>query len=741
MGSCLRPPGQECWVEFRVWNENCTTRKAHCIDPEHRKRPLNPVQSQFPSPEELISSNRPSFYHRFRTRATYIGNSNVIRFALWFSLFILAGAVIILLLESREENSSFTNLFQALWFTVVTITTVGYGDISPSGPLSKTWAMVEMLAGIGLVGVITGSVASVLVEGSRKRALGLAPLKHIRNHIVVCGWKKDIRNILLGILAANRWLIARDLVVVTTRSPNEVEELTRERRLRGLHFVFGSHTDRAVLEMARVNEARRVVILADESAQGKRRDPDSTTVLSATVVETINPVVYTCTEIVHPHFIPYLKPAGVEEVVLGEKNAREILSAGSLGDGIGNVITCFLPEFGEQLRVMPIPPPLIRAPYAELARQLASQGYMAIGLLENTGKLHDRKQEKIREALKQLDYASSVEALGKVENLTSNVPLFNPPPGYTTGEHSKILVLLPSARTQSSEEARRRGAQIPEKRQSGPEHLFICGWKPNMASLLENILDNHRAAGRKLEKVTVVARLPAEEREQISSRRGLRKVELIVGEPTNPNVLKESGIAKATRALILTTPDSERLNEEADARNLLICYAVNDLNPSTYKCVELFSPSFVKHLRIANVEETLYTQQYQRMMLVQASLGTGLSSSVVSLFDPAGPVLRVTGFPGQEPGLSFSDHRRHFADRGQQLIGLIEHSGSDHVRKKKYLHQAQSQPRIREGIERLVQIKRIHSNEAVLNPPGDFIPGIHSRAVVIFPGREDGQSG
>ena len=702
---------------------------------------MKPIKSQFPSPEELISSNRPSFYHRLRTQATYIGNSNVLRFALWFSLFILAGAVIILLLEAGEENSSFTNLFQALWFTVVTITTVGYGDISPSGPLSQTWAMVEMLAGIGLVGVITGSVASVLVEGNRKRALGLAPLKHIRNHIVVCGWKKDIRNILLGILAANRWLIARDLVVVTNRSPNEVEELTRERRLRGLHFVFGSHTDRAVLEMARVNEARRVVILADESAQGIRRDPDSRTVLSATVVEAVNPVVYTCTEIVHPHFIPYLKPAGVEEVVLGEKNAREILSAGSLGDGISNVMTRFLPEFGEQLRVMPIPPNLIQAPYAELARQLASQGYMAIGLLENTGKLHDRKREKIREALKQLDYASSVEALQKMENLTSNVPRFSPTPGYASGEHTKILVLLPSARTQSSEEAQRRSGQIPEKRQSGPEHLFICGWKPNMADLLEDILENHRAVGRKLSKVTVVARLPVGEREQISSRRGLKNVKVIAGEPTDPNVLKKAGIAKAMRVLILTDPESERINEETDARNLMISYAVNELNPATYKCVELYSPSFEEHLRIANVEETLYTQQYQRMMLVQASLGTGLSSSVGSLFDPASPVLRVTGFPGREPGLSFSDYQRHFVDMGQQLIGLIEHSGSDHVRKQKYLYQARSQPRIQDGIERLVQIKRIHSNEAVLNPPGDFIPGIHSRAVVIFPGREDGQSG
>jgi voltage-gated potassium channel len=703
---------------------------------------LNPVKSQFPSPQEWISSNRPSFLHRCRVQAAYLGNSNVVRFALWFSLFTLAGALMILLLEAGEKETSFTNLFQALWFTVVTITTVGYGDISPSGPLSQTWAMVEMLVGIGLVGVITGSVASVLVEGNRKRALGLAPIKHIRNHIVVCGWKKDIRNILLGILAANRWLIARDLVVVTTRSPGEVEELTRDRRLRGVHFVFGSHTDRTVLEMARVHEARRVVILADESALGKRRDPDSTTVLSAAVVEAVNPVVYTCTEIVHPHFIPYLKPAGVEEVVLGEKNAREILSAGSLGDGIGNVITCFLPEFGEQLRVMPIPPLLIRAPYAELARQLAAQGYMAIGLLENTGKLHDRKQEKIREALRQPDYAGSVEALRKVENLTSNVPRFSPPPGYTTGEHSKILVLLPSARTQSSEEARRRSGQIPEKRRSGPEHLFICGWKSDMASLLENILENHRAVGRRLAKVTVVARLPAGEREQISSRRALRqKVKVIEGEPTDPNVLKGAGIAKATRALILTAPDSERLNEEADARNLMICYAVNELNPATYKCVELFSPSFVEHLRIANVEETLYTQQYQRMMLVQASLGTGLSSSVGRLFDPTGPVLRVTHFPELEPGLSFSDYQRHFTGMGQQLIGLIEHSGNDHFRKKKYLYQAQSQPRIREGIERLVQIKHIHSNEAVLNPPGDFIPGIHSRAVVILSGREDEPSG
>ena len=693
-----------------------------------------------PDPQELVALTRPSLWHRLRILAGALHASGKVRFILVFLLFIAVAALLMMALEGRTEGSPFADLFKALWFTVVTITTVGYGDISPSSVPAQVLSMVIMLVGIGLVGIITGSVASGLVESNRKRALGLVPLKHHHNHIVVCGWKQDIRNILLDLLNANRWLTAYDLVLVTSHQPNEVGELKRDRRLQGLHFVFGNHTEHSVLEMARVDQAERVIILADESGRSGQGDPDSRTVLAATAVEAISQVVYTCTEIIRPHFVPYLRPAGVEEVVLGEQNARALISAASLGDGISNVADKFLPMFGSQIQVLNIPARYMGGSYEILDRDCRTRGYLPIGLLENTGRLHDRKKELVREAMKRPDYRQAVNALHASAHLTSNVPRLHPAADTPVAHHAKLLVLLPPATTQRPEEAAQRREEQPHGRFEPDEHLVICGWKPGMATLASGILQAHRTAGKKLKNITVVARMPEEEAAGLTGGKGLSRVKLVEGDPTDPRVLEGAAIGSASRALVLIDPVVERNPQEADARSVMISFAINELNPSAYKSVELLNPGLSDHLRTASVEETIYTRAYQRMMLVQATLGTGLSSAVGALFAQPDPVLQVRAFPRIAPGTEFGEYAGHFAAEGLLLIGSIEHSGNDYTRRNDYLRMAQSQPRIATAIEHLLELKTIIGNEALLNPGDSFVPGAESLAVVIASPHPVGQS-
>ncbi|AJD93653.1 hypothetical protein JMA_43360 (plasmid) [Jeotgalibacillus malaysiensis] len=55
------------------------------------------------------------------------------------------------------------NYGDAVWWSIVTMTTVGYGDISPSTGLGRTLAVILMIVGIGIIGVVTGSIASYLI--------------------------------------------------------------------------------------------------------------------------------------------------------------------------------------------------------------------------------------------------------------------------------------------------------------------------------------------------------------------------------------------------------------------------------------------------------------------------------------------------------------------------------------------------------------------------------------------------
>ncbi len=66
--------------------------------------------------------------------------------------------------ENGARGSTIHNYGDALWWAIVTVTTVGYGDKYPVTAGGRGVAVVLMLVGIGLIGVLTATVASYFVE-------------------------------------------------------------------------------------------------------------------------------------------------------------------------------------------------------------------------------------------------------------------------------------------------------------------------------------------------------------------------------------------------------------------------------------------------------------------------------------------------------------------------------------------------------------------------------------------------
>jgi Ion channel len=71
------------------------------------------------------------------------------------------------ILERLVDHQEFPTIGPGLWFAVQTVTTVGYGDVTPKQGDGRFIGAIVMLAGIGFLAVITASVTSSLVEGSR----------------------------------------------------------------------------------------------------------------------------------------------------------------------------------------------------------------------------------------------------------------------------------------------------------------------------------------------------------------------------------------------------------------------------------------------------------------------------------------------------------------------------------------------------------------------------------------------
>lgn len=108
----------------------------------------------------------------------FVGEEGVLARALWASrhkitVFLLAVGTVVVVAGSlmyvvEGADSGFTSIPQSIYWAIVTLTTVGYGDIAPRSPLGQALAAALMITGYGIIAVPTGIVTVELGRASGK---------------------------------------------------------------------------------------------------------------------------------------------------------------------------------------------------------------------------------------------------------------------------------------------------------------------------------------------------------------------------------------------------------------------------------------------------------------------------------------------------------------------------------------------------------------------------------------------
>jgi len=121
---------------------------------------------------------------------------------LYVTLFILLillviSASLMYFIENQAQPDVFSSILDAIWWSVVTLTTVGYGDVYPITPIGKLLGAIIALLGIGFFALPTGILSSGLIEELRRQrrtAVGVCPhCKHKIDRCPHCG--EEIREI------------------------------------------------------------------------------------------------------------------------------------------------------------------------------------------------------------------------------------------------------------------------------------------------------------------------------------------------------------------------------------------------------------------------------------------------------------------------------------------------------------------------------------------------------------------
>ena len=278
---------------------------------------------------------------------------------------LLGGATSLYLLENKV-NKTVNSMGDAIYWAVISMTTTGYGDITPSTPGGRVIAAIVVLSGLFLLSMVTATVASVFVEKKIREGKGLETIK-FKDHIVLCGWNNNAEETVEGLI---RTVPGKKLhlVLVNELFEEEVESLKFKFQDHEFRFLRGDFTREDVLARANIAQARSAILLADTSGQHSLEQADERTILATLAIKSMAPEVKTCAELLNPENKQHLRRANVDEIVVRGEHLGNLLAGAATSPGLPRVISSLLsPEEENNLWKVEVPSRFIGRPVAELS--------------------------------------------------------------------------------------------------------------------------------------------------------------------------------------------------------------------------------------------------------------------------------------------------------------------------------------------------------------------------------------
>ena len=299
-----------------------------------------------------------------------------------FIVMIIGGVVIMYL-----EAGSITEKETPFWWAIVTMTTVGYGDFSPSTPEGRLFAVFIMFAGIALVSLLTASISSIYVAKRIREDKGLEKI-NISDHIVLCGWNQNAESIIDSL----RNLSEKDslhLVLVNDIHEDIVNHLRNKYKDIDLHFVAGDFTSEEILKRASIEDANTVVVIPNIDDE-KIGSPDEKTIFATLTIKSISSTVRVVAYLMQRENLTHIRRANVDEVVLSDDFGAYMLASHVMDPGIPQTTKGLLnASSDERLKRVDIPSQFIGRPFDDLFNYFRStNGSILVGLFseeENLG--------------------------------------------------------------------------------------------------------------------------------------------------------------------------------------------------------------------------------------------------------------------------------------------------------------------------------------------------------------------
>ena len=228
------------------------------------------------------------------------------------------------------------SLLDAFYYTTVTLSTTGYGDIAPESAQARLLnALVITPARIAFLVLLIGTTLEVLASQGREMfRVARWRKKKMDQHVVVVGYGTKGRSA-IDTLVSNGY--ERSSIVVVDPGTVAIEEANRDQ----LVGIAGDATRRGVLRQAGVVKATHVIITTDR---------DDSNVLVTLTVRQLNPDAWIVASVREQENVPLMRQSGANSVITSSDAVGRLLGLSSMSPQLGSVMEDLM-TYGEGLEV------------------------------------------------------------------------------------------------------------------------------------------------------------------------------------------------------------------------------------------------------------------------------------------------------------------------------------------------------------------------------------------------------
>ena len=306
-----------------------------------------------------------------KNRLLYLLSFSIVGFS------TLVGGMSIFLVEKK-----ITTIADGFWWAIVTLTTVGYGDISPESLFGRLIASVLMIVGMFTLALFAGVVSQTLLQSVLSIREEQFRMSTHMNHIVICNYEPSARMLLDTLLKEYDLTDKKAVIFADFERPSDIPS--------EFEWQQGDPTKESELSKVRLSYAESCIIVGSRSVLPQIADAKSILTVftirafleKSTEYAQRKKKLYIAAEILDSENIIHAKTAGANEVIESTKVGFSLLSHAITHQGSASVISKIATFHDQNLFIGSVPssisvPTTFQAIHTALQKELS---IMVIGI-------------------------------------------------------------------------------------------------------------------------------------------------------------------------------------------------------------------------------------------------------------------------------------------------------------------------------------------------------------------------